>query len=219
MPRAPSRGQPSGARISLHRLEPQFGRKPRRSGRDVKFQERDEALRPRRRKNEILNAGCASYPLATVLLGAGSLAVAQDMPVTVCQALNSVQDHKDVTVTGILIGESHHGFSLSGGINGDPCPGWPRRFFTAPSIVGLDFTSAHAVKLTEEQKQLNLSFLDRLWRSDHGSPVQLPVIVRGVLVKRPWSLIFRRSDGSYISTNFDPYGWLPVTIVIKSISD
>jgi hypothetical protein len=157
-----------------------------------------------------------TFFMVTLLAATVSLGNAQRVPVTVCRMLDAMSDHEELTVRGEIIGESHHGFFLSEGINGDPCPGWRRRFLTAPSVVGLQFVSSHGVQLTKEQEQSNRTFLERLITL--GQPVKRRVTVTGVAVKNPGSLIFRRADGSYLSTTMDPY-WIPTEFVIKSIRE
>jgi hypothetical protein len=79
---------------------------------------------------------CANVVLPAV--GMCHSAAGQTVPVTVCQMSNSTGDHQEVVVRGEIIGEPHHGFSVSASASVDSCPGWPQRFFTRPSVVLLD---------------------------------------------------------------------------------
>ena len=136
-----------------------------------------------------------------VLLGLAATlpAVAQGEPLSVCQMLNSVREHQEVAVRGVITG-GHHGYFLSEGIGNEPCPGWPTRYFTSPAGVGLNFFSSLGVQLTEDQKRLNLDFLRRLWTlrgNNHNNLNGYGVTVRGVFAKRPWLRTFRHADGTY----------------------
>jgi hypothetical protein len=131
--------------------------------------------------------------------------------------LNSIDDHREVVVRAQASG-SVHGLLLSEGINGEPCPGWRRRFFTAPSLIGLEFTSSYGVRLTEEQERLNREFLSRLHKlRSAGRLKNYAVTLKGVVVKESWPLIFRQSDGGYHGFGMGPYGALAAVFVIKSV--
>lgn len=146
--------------------------------------------------------------------------VAQKAPMSVCEALDSPVGHEELTIRGLLTGEFHHGFFLSDGLGTDPCPGWRRRFLTAPSVLGLLFQSARGVEITDKEEQLDRAFIENLWDVSGKRPVKQVVTVRGVAVRDRWSLIFRRADGTYFSSNMgDPQAWIPVKFVVKSIDN
>jgi len=141
------------------------------------------------------------------------------MPLGVCEALESAVDHQEIVIRGVMTGESHHGFFLSQGINGDPCPGWRLTFLTAPSALALGLASSFGVQLTAEQRRLNLDFFGRLSKMSKGRPLSgYRVVARGVFVRRAWSLIFRRADGTYYSlgSDLDPFGVYQALLVMKS---
>jgi hypothetical protein len=151
-----------------------------------------------------------------IMLGTCSIAGAQTASLSVCEVLNSTLDHWETTIRGKISGSSHHGFFLSEGINADPCPGWPRRFFTAPAVIGLYLASALGVEVTEEQKASNIAFLRRLRKEKR--PYEPTFTITGVVVRRPWSPTYRRADGNYMSLP-DEYGWLRAVIVMKSTKE
>jgi hypothetical protein len=112
--------------------------------------------------------------------------MAQGEPLSVCQMLNSTRENQEIAVRGAIIGEPHHGYALSEGIGNEPCPGWPKRLFTRPSVVGFAIASSFGVHLTAEQERLNRDFVRRLSTlSDGHSLKPYWVTLRGVLVQRP----------------------------------
>lgn len=148
------------------------------------------------------------------------MSAAQNAPLSVCEALDLRSSHEELTIRGLLTGEIHHGFFLSQGIDADPCPGWRRRFITAPSVMGLVFQSALGVAVTEREQQLNRAFIETLWNVSGNRPVKQVVTVRGTAVRDRWPLIFRRADGTYFSANIgDPQAWIPVKFVVKAIDN
>jgi hypothetical protein len=123
-------------------------------------------------------------------------AMAQTAPLSVCQMLSSTRERQEVTVRGVIQG-GHHGYFLTEGIGDEPCPGWPKRYFTSPSGVGLAFFSWLGVQLTDDQKRLNLDFLRRLGTLRGERTLSYSVTVSGVFAKRPWLRTFRHADGTY----------------------
>jgi hypothetical protein len=155
--------------------------------------------------------------LTAIMFSMAPFGVAQSTPLSVCQALNSDGDHREVVVRGKVLG-GIHGLFIGEGENDDPCPGWPQRFFTLPSKIGLEFVSSHGVQLTEEQRRLNLDLLTRLHKFRvQGELRHYPITVGGVLVRKFWPLLFRRTDGNYRSFGWGPDEEYPVILVIKSI--
>lgn len=135
----------------------------------------------------------ARLSLSILVYVAGMLpAMAQSEPLRVCQMLNSARERQEITVRGAIIGEPHHGYSLSEGMGNEPCPGWPKRFFTSPSAVGL------TIQLTGEHGQRNRDLLRRL-NTLSGEHILKPywVTVTGFLKRRPWLRTFRHADGTY----------------------
>ena len=132
--------------------------------------------------------------VATV--GANSLA-AQARPLSVCEALNMAADHQSVTIRA-RIGSTRHEKYLFEGTGQDPCPGWRKRFFTAPAAIPLILGSYSNISVSDSVSRENLSFVERLSEA-LKSGVMAPRIVTlsGILIRKRWPLIFRSSDGSY----------------------
>jgi hypothetical protein len=128
-------------------------------------------------------------------------AAGQTEPLRVCQLLSSATSSQELAVTGVVIGASRHGFSLSERATPDPCPGTRQWLFTTPSSVGLQFVSLGEVHISPEQAALDLAFLGRL-KSRSGDHILNPyrVTLRGVFVRRRWPVILSRGDGTY-------FGW------------
>jgi hypothetical protein len=160
------------------------------------------------------------FLILVLIGGTSSIAVAQNEPLTVCQMLDSIGEHEEVVVRGVMIGEPHHGYYLSqeGISNGNPCPGWRQRFFTAPSFAGIAIVSSFGVKLSEEQERLNRAFVRRL-SGVKGEPAlrAYKVTVKGVLARKPSPLTFRRADGTYSCIGKGSEGECFALFVVQSI--
>jgi hypothetical protein len=147
-----------------------------------------------------MTGSSSTFLILVSIVGTSAIAVAQSEPLTICQMLDSSGERQEVTVRGVIIGEPHHGYYLSeeGINNGNPCPGWRQRFFTAPSFAGITIVSSFGVRLSEEQERLNRDFIRRLSELS-AKPLLRPyrVTVKGVLARKPWPLTFRRADGTY----------------------
>ena len=142
--------------------------------------------------------------------------MAQSEPLSVCQMLNFSRQGQEVTVRGVITG-GRHGYFLTEGIGDEPCPGWPKRYFTSPAGVYLNFFSSLGVQLTAEEKRLNLDFvLHRLGALRGGQEVEHRATIKGVLARRPWLLAFRHTDGTY-SCIGRPDEWCLVIVVVRSI--
>jgi hypothetical protein len=123
----------------------------------------------------------------------------------VCEALNSAAGTREVILRARIVGEPHHGYWLSEGLDGDPCPGWCKRFFTAPSAIAPVFSSFPGAQLTKAQERLNIELIKRLYLlSKPAGYVNSTITINGILVKKFWPFIFRLKDGSYIGNGFDP---------------
>jgi hypothetical protein len=156
--------------------------------------------------------------LTAIAFGVTPIGVAQSTPLSVCQALNSVGDHHEVIVRGEVYG-GIHGLFIKEGVNDDPCPGWPRRMFTLPPEIALEFISSYGVRLTEEQRRLNRNLIKRLYKlRAQGQLKHHPITLGGVLVRNLWPLLFRRSDGSYRGFGMGSDNAYPVILVINSIA-
>ena len=156
-----------------------------------------------------------------IALSTSAPLMAEQRLLGVCEALNVGRNGEEISIAGEIDGHFHHGFFLSQGIGGDPCPGHRRRFFTAPSLILLAWASIPEVRLTREQEGLNRILWERLIGTSRQSP-QMPrlhVKIVGVLVRKSWPLIFRRDDGSYFGTGLGMDGAFPAVLVVKSVQE
>jgi hypothetical protein len=152
----------------------------------------------------------------------------QTRSLTVCEAYDRhISSGQDVVIQALIAGESHHGYYLIESLSGEACPGWPKRFFTAPPFMGLAFGSFGGVQVSKEQERADMAFLDKLWqlsRAKQFSPFR--VLVSGVIVKKSWSMTFRLpipiwsgGDPIYQGNGWGAYGEIPALIVAKSIRE
>jgi hypothetical protein len=162
-----------------------------------------------------ISSPCAAVGLCLLLCPVLS---AQDRPISVCEALNSVRDHQ-VVVVRAKVEATRHEISLSAGLGGEPCEGWPRRYFTAPSLIPI-FVSAPGVHPTEVQTAANLEFIRRLARvrAEHR-PSDYMATIKGTLLRKTMPLIFRSPGGDYIGFGFGLDGAYAAAIVVQSILD
>jgi hypothetical protein len=107
---------------------------------------------------------------------------------SVCDALNTTAIRQKISIHGVIEGSHHHGYYLGQGIGGDPCPGWRRRLFTAPSVISVYITSRPDLPLTKEQERLDLEFMLRVRRIEmersHKNPI-MSVTMTGILYGSP----------------------------------
>ena len=148
----------------------------------------------------------------------------QNTPLTVCQLLTSAKDRQEVVVRGEIGGGPEHGYLLMEGPNPDPCPGWPSRFFTAPSAVIIDLfingESLGGVSVSSQQQRLNLDFLKRIAAASRQRTLNhASVTLSGVVLRRAGTIVFRRSDGEYYGNGFGQGGGILCELVVTSIRD
>jgi hypothetical protein len=134
------------------------------------------------------------------LIGAPPI-TAQPRTMTVCEALNSAADHQPVVIRGRIVA-FHRAAWITQGTGDDPCPGWPRYLFTAPSIIPVCLYSCSGVSVPDPLRRDVFDFLERLvsaWRADpHAKHV---VTIRGVFVRNPWPFDFRTREGDWLELN------------------
>ena len=123
----------------------------------------------------------------------------------VCEDLDSPAGTREVVFRARLGGSYIHGYVLADDLVDDPCPGWPRRFFTAPPWIPLYFSSDLGVHLTKEQERRNLEFFLKLSKLDYRNRVAPTITISGVLVKQFWPFIFRAKNGEYFGDALGPY--------------
>jgi hypothetical protein len=144
-------------------------------------------------------------------------AVAQGRALGVCEALNSVEDHKEVVIRADLALTRHDTF-LAEGTGEDPCPGWRQRLFTAPSVIPLVNGSAYGVSVPESQVHQTLDLFIRLRMLQSANPASRPVVtLKGVLIRRKWLFVFRSSDGTYCCYDGAGIGNVAAALVVTSV--
>jgi hypothetical protein len=142
---------------------------------------------------------------------------AQVWPLGVCDALNSIRDHQAVVIRAAVASTRHQTF-LFEGTGKDPCPGWPRRFFTAPSVIPIVIYSYSRVHVSDDQARRTLDFelrLKKLQEADPSAPHM--VTLSGVLIRKRWLLVFRTSDGTYCCGGVGLDGGYAALLVVTSI--
>jgi hypothetical protein len=127
-------------------------------------------------------------------------ASAQTKVMGVCEALNSAISSEEVIIHGTY-NSWMEGAGFSEGLDGEPCPGWRKRFFTAPAFID---ASRFSERMSLEQKQAYFEILKKQV-SAHGAFTG-PLAIKGVLIKKFWLFIFRGRDGVYWGNGFGPYG-------------
>jgi hypothetical protein len=152
-----------------------------------------------------------------VLIFFQGVASAQTKPLTVCEALHVAKDHKEVVVRGAIAGGYFHGFYLAEGLDSDVCPGWPTRFLTRPAFVLLELLDHTGAPLTKQQEQLNRGFYHKLCLLEATRTLPRALTFRGVLVRKPWPIIVRYSDGSFVGNGFGEEGAVPAYLIVTSV--
>jgi hypothetical protein len=147
-------------------------------------------------RNQVTSSACLTI-LATVAAGWPLVLNAETRPLSVCEALNSTADHQAVVIHAAIV-TYRHGAYIFEGTGQDPCPGWPKRFFTAPAAIPLFLGPFRGVHLPDGMVQGYLDFSRRLRNLQSSSPsVRHMVTISGVIIRKPWPLIFRNTDGTY----------------------
>jgi len=153
--------------------------------------------------------------LAVIAAGCPLSAKAQVHPLTVCEALNSVRDHETIAIRAPVV--SVHGTALLEGTGQDPCPGWPQRFFTAPSAIPLLFGSIFGVHVSPSVLHDSIEFVVRLRKLQEENPSNRhTVTVNGVLIRKRWPIIFRAHDGTFCCWGLGPHGGYAALLVVTS---
>jgi len=136
---------------------------------------------------------------AAIALMCEALLAAAERPMGVCEAFNSAVDHQVVTIEARIAFTTHLTY-LFEGTGRDPCPGWRKRIFAAPSVIPIAI-GAREIRMP---KVLIYEWLELfgIWRMrDRAGPsLKLIGTVRGVIIKKQFPLSFRLSDGEY-------FGW------------
>jgi hypothetical protein len=157
--------------------------------------------------------------MTLLCLGACYALRAQNRPLTVCEALDSSRDHQQVVIRGDVFTPRESG-GLSEGLGGEPCKGWPRHYFTAPSVIPIFLSSMPGVALTEAQTAQNKAFRLRLIEVRTAlRSAPYVVTLKGTLLRKAFPIIFRRSDGFYAGLGFGPNGEYSAVLVVQEILD
>ena len=138
-------------------------------------------------------------------------------PLSICEALNSAFDHQAVLIHG-AIGSTRHTTYLFEGTGQDPCPGWRKRFFTAPSAIPIVVGSYSGVHVPDKLFRDYLDFEQRLKSLQRANPsASNMVTIGGVLIRSRWPLIFRRADGGYVGWGEGLDGGSAALLVVTSV--
>jgi len=143
--------------------------------------------------------------------------IAQQPRLGVCEALDSGVDHQEVVLHG-KIASTVHDFYLFEGNGRDPCPGWPKNWFTAPAAIPLVVSTYSDIQVPINLTR-NLFDYSRDLRQFLGANrfVAPTATVKGTLVRKPVPLIFRFSDGSYAGWGEGFEGGSAAVLVLKSV--
>lgn len=146
-----------------------------------------------------------------------AMAYGQERPLSVCEALAAPRGQTPVVIRAIA-GLGQHGAVLDEGLGGEPCPGWPQRFFTAPSVIGLWLIPGRGVTMTDSERIVSQGLLLRLAEERHRRNGRVYMITaKGTLIRKPLTLIFRKPDGSFAGWGFGLDGGELATFVVRSI--
>jgi hypothetical protein len=150
--------------------------------------------------------------IALIAAGCSQSLRAQPRPLGVCEALNSVADHRTVVIHA-LMGISHQTYLYEG--NGEePCVGWRRRFLTAPAVIPVLFGSFSWVLVSEKVRRDSIDFVRHLKQLNLSANHM--VMVNGVLIRKPWTLSFRGVDGSWAGWGMGLEGGDAALLVLTS---
>jgi hypothetical protein len=156
-------------------------------------------------------------PCALVFVAAVGAQTVPTKAYSVCDVvgLSTTLAGKTILVRGLLGGTAQHGYMLYQGLADDPCPGWPRRYFTAPSAILLSFS------LPEDDGAARTSAVLPCVRAYQAKGnKRLAAEIEGTLVKKRWfPIIFRRPDGAYYGlyhSGFGQFGGFPLMLEVRA---
>lgn len=138
--------------------------------------------------------------VATIAAAWPQLVSGQARPLSVCEALNSAADHQAVVIHA-AIASTRHGTYIFEGTGREPCPGWPKRFFTAPSSIPIFVGPYPGLRVPDHLLRDYRPFGEhlRILQSANLSALHM-VTISGVIIRKLGRLSFRSADGSY-------FGW------------
>jgi hypothetical protein len=137
---------------------------------------------------------------------------------TVCQTLDKSRSLSGtvVTVRGYIRGSRHHGYNLHATTTGPdiPCPGWNEKYFTAPSVIALNWGTLAAT----HSPSGTYGDIDS-WLAPQGLDGTGGAIVVTGLLHRKWIIfIFRMAAGGYAGNGYGESGGLPASLDVRSIA-
>jgi hypothetical protein len=154
--------------------------------------------------------------VAVIAAGIVAVAHAEDRPVSVCAALDSIRDREEVTIHAHLLQTGHLTAVAEAFDNDDPCPGWRRRFFTGPSLIPL-VGPMFGVRVSPDVWHKVLDFLVQQRKRRIEDPSYRPMVtVRGVFIRKTWPVIFRNRDGAYCCWGLGLDGSFPALLIVTS---
>jgi hypothetical protein len=146
-----------------------------------------------------------------LLVGSGS-SVPDQPRLSVCEVLDRSRslNGRTVVIRAFLNGSPNHGYSLFPTTDATtaPCPGWPQRFFTAPSVLALS---------TRDRSNPVFSALSRKQATGDFSSIEVDVVGT---VRRKWlTWIFRMAGGGYAGNGFGESGGKAVLIEVETLKE
>lgn len=135
----------------------------------------------------------------------------------VCAALNSAADHQEVVIHAAMVWY-RHGTYIFEGTGREPCPGWPKRFFTAPANIPLNLGRYPGLLLNNQLFWDLMDFCHYLGRLHKANPSSRQMVtIRGVIIRKALPLIYRSWDGGYIGWGEGIDGGNAAMLVVTSV--
>lgn len=141
---------------------------------------------------------------------------AQPRPLGVCEALNSAVDHQAVVIHANLALTPHLTYVFDGTAD-EPCPGWRKRFITAPAAIPILIGSYSEVRVPDSLRNDLTNFLLHLRGRTVNRSGRFMVTISGVLIRKPWLLTFRGATGEYVGWGEGLYGGFAALLVVTSV--
>lgn len=168
----------------------------------------------------------------TIILGASILclvqaAVGTDYPLSVCEALSNLDHYRGrlVTIRGVLLGGSRHGWFLQESTSDRPCPGFDqagRRWPPALSVV--EFTKGSEIEdgptdFESDATQIRGMLSEPQRIVGNRADLAIAVTLIGKLRSRKGVHVQRAEDGWYFGDGYGQGGQFPAQLVLKTVKD
>lgn len=145
-----------------------------------------------------------------------------NQPRTVCEVLNESSELSGqlVRVRGMFTGSPRHGYSVSQSADEAPCPGWRRNFLTSPPSILLWWRAQGGPAVSPSEQHQNEEVFQRAgarYNKRDFHPVEIEVL--GRLIRKPITLIFRKSNGSYFGNGYGASGGYQAALQIEEIRE